>query len=442
MRRAAIAMPLFLCIYSLLSLVAPLPAQNKMDGISLERARGILRDAYLEVKKHYYDPSCHGIDLEARYKKYSADMETATSMGDAFTIVFQFLDGLNDSHTFFRPPSRAFRLEYGFRTQVFGDKVLVTQVRPGTEAVGKVFPGDEVIRYNGFTVARDTLWKMEYYLNQISPRPESQLILRDPVGNVRQLAVNTKVQPLKRVLDLTASRSGDDIMQMIRDQENASQMMKQRYFELGDVMIWKMPEFFLNDGEVDHMFWIARKHKSLILDLRGNPGGLITTLERMVGNVFDHDIKISDRIGRKEMKPQLAKSVGNRAFAGELIVLTDSNSASAAELFARVVQLENRGKVIGDRSSGSVMEARGYVDSQGADTKFFYIFSVTDADLRMKDGKSLEHNGVIPDEIVLPTPMDLKEGRDPVLARAVELAGLKLDPAAAGKLFPFEWMPL
>lgn len=442
MRRAAIAMPVLLCIWGLLSLETPLPAQKKMDSISLDRAKGILHDAYLEVKQRYYDPSYHGLDWDARYKKYAADMETATSMGDAFAIVFQFLDGLNDSHTYFRPPSRAFRLEDGFRTQAFGNKVLVTQVRPGTDAAGKVSPGDEVIRYNGYNVARDTLRKMDYYFNQISPQPQSQLILQDPEGNVRQIAVNAKVQKLKLILDLTGARSGDDIQQMIRDEENAELRMKQRYFELDDVMIWKMNEFFLSDGEVDHMFGIARKHKSLILDLRGNPGGLITTLERMVGNVFDHDVKISDRVGRKEMKPQLAKSVGHNAFAGNLIVLTDSKSASAAELFARVVQLENRGKVIGDRSSGSVMEARGYVDSQGADTKFFYVFSVTDADLRMKDGKSLEHSGIVPDEIVLPTPMDLKEGRDPVLARAAALAGLKLDATAAGKLFPFEWMPL
>ena len=153
-------------------------------------------------------------------------------------------------------------------------------------------------------------------------------------------------------------------------------------------------------------------------------------------------MKFDVALDRKELKPQLAKTRGGNTFSGKIIVLVDSDSASAEELFARVMQLENRGQVIGDRTSGSVMEARGQSRSLGADTKVFYSFSVTDADLIMKDGKSLEHNGVIPDEVALPSAQDLAEGRDPVLARAAELAGIKIDPVAAGKLFPFEWLPL
>lgn len=60
----------------------------------------------------------------------------------------------------------------------------------------------------------------------------------------------------------------------------------------------------------------------------------------------------------------------------------------------------------------------------------------------MKDGKSLEHTGAVPDEVVLPTAQDFAEGRDPALSRAAALAGVNIDPAAAGKLFPFKWIPL
>jgi C-terminal processing protease CtpA/Prc len=266
------------------------------------------------------------------------------------------------------------------------------------------------------------------------------LEIRDPSGQSRQLTIDAKVRELKKVLDLTGQDGGGDLWDLIRQQENSDHVVRQRWVDAGDVMIWKMPEFYVEDREVDRIFNDARKHKTLILDLRGNPGGAVVTLDRMLGNLFDRDLKIADRVGRKEMKPEIAKTRGGDIFTGQLIVLVDSISASCAELFPRIIQLEHRGTVIGDRTAGAVMEARHYSGSQGADTKIFYGFSITDADLTMKDGKSLEHTGVTPDEIVLPTAQDLVTGKDPALARAIELAGHKVDPVAAGKMFPFEWL--
>jgi len=413
--------------------------QQKIDSINAARVQQMLKDSYTEVKKNYYDKTYHGLDWDAKYHEFDEKIKQVTTLGQGFSLVAALMLTLDDSHTFFIPPKRPVRVEYGFRLQMVGDRAFITRVRPGTDAEFKLHPGDEVIAYNRFIVNRDALWKMNYYYNSLSPLPGSVLVLKNPGGQQREEKVDAKVQQMKRVLDFT---QGSDIWQMIRESENADHQLRQRYYEMGDVMIWKMPLFDLDDSGVDHLFSIARKHKALVLDLRENPGGAVVTLERMVGNVFDHDIKIADRIGRKELSPQLAKSRGKDAFAGRIIVLIDSGSASAAELFARVIQLEKRGTVVGDRSSGAVMEAKRYSENQGTETKIFYGFSITDADLIMADGKSLEHAGVVPDEIVLPTGRDLADAKDPALVRAAELAGLTLEPAQAGKMFPFEWLPM
>ena len=157
--------------------------------------------------------------------------------------------------------------------------------------------------------------------------------------------------------------------------------------------------------------------------------------------MFDKEVKIGDRVTRDGSKPMMAKSSKNNVFGGQLIVLVGSRSASASELFARVVQLEKRGIVLGDKTAGAVMEARRYSYEHGVDTVIFYGASITDADIIMTDGKSLEHVGVIPDQLLLPTADDLANNRDPVLAHAVEMCGAKITPEAAGALVPFEWPP-
>jgi C-terminal processing protease CtpA/Prc len=68
-------------------------------------------------------------------------------------------------------------------------------------------------------------------------------------------------------------------------------------------------------------------------------------------------VKIADLVGRKQNKPQIAKASHN-PFTGKLLVLVDSRSSSAAEVFARVMQIERRGLVLGDRSSGVVVESK------------------------------------------------------------------------------------
>ena len=85
------------------------------------------------------------------------------------------------------------------------------------------------------------------------------------------------------------------------------------------------------------------------------------------------------------------------------------------------------------------MRSISHPHQMGVDRLIFYGSSITNADVLMSDGQSLEHVGVVPDELLLPTPEDMAARKDPVLARALELAGAKIDAVKAGALFPIEW---
>jgi C-terminal processing protease CtpA/Prc len=410
----------------------------KASGFDKDRGHDMLNMIKSDLKKAYYDPSYHGLEMEARLKAADEKISNATSIGQIFGIIAQALIDLEDSHTYFVPPGRSARTEYGWEMQMIGDKCFVTAVRPGSDAEAKgLKEGDEIWAVNDFAPTRDNFWKMEYFFKALRPQPGMKLTIAKPGGKQEDIVVLAKITERKRVMDLT---SGGDIWELIREDQNAAHFNRQRYVEFGDdLLIWKMPDFALEEEKVDDLMGKVRKHKALVLDLRANPGGYVIALQRIAGYFFDHDVKIADRKGRKEMKPQLAKTRGGDVFKGQLVVLIDSRSASAAELFARLVQLEHRGTVLGDRSSGAVMESKFYPHQSGVDVVAFWGVSVTDADLIMTDGKSLEKLGVTADEIILPTAADLAAKRDPVIARAAELLGVKVDAQKAGSFFPIEW---
>jgi carboxyl-terminal processing protease len=183
----------------------------------------------------------------------------------------------------------------------------------------------------------------------------------------------------------------------------------------------------------------AKSGQGLVIDLRGNGGGAETTLQRLIGSFLDKDYKVGDLTERKKSKPLQAKTRGNSGYTGKLVVLIDSESASSSEIFARVMQMEKRAVVIGDVSAGKVMRSRFNQHDLGTTTMVLWGASITDADLIMTDGKSLENVGVIPDELLLPSPEDLAAKRDVVMVRALELVGVKMTPEQAGALFPIIW---
>lgn len=398
---------------------------NRISEDDLSRMQQMLDGIYAVIKDRYYDPTFHGIALKPRLQEYQARLADAPDLGAANRVIAAFVAGLHDSHTYYMPPRGSFDFFYGFRMQMIGGRCFVTHVRPGSDAALRVHPGDQVLRVEGYSVNAQDFGDLTYDLYTLEPRGGLHLDLRSPDGAMRSVVVMTKFVRHSGFGPSTA------------EAQQIETLYKDRHQTVGSVFIWKIPEF-APEGISAKAWKQAQQAPAIVLDLRGNPGGELDSLEHLAGYFLPDKTLIARVSGRDQHKP-LRVSSHHPPYAGKLVVLVDSESASAAELLARVLQLEHRATIVGSQSAGAVMES----NIIPVVAKFGGVcgVSVTIADLIMGDGKSLEKVGVTPDVVVDPTAADLAAGNDPALAAAVRLAGGSLDPSDAGRLFPFLWPP-
>jgi len=286
--------------------------QQTMSKFDRDRALDILRTVVDDVRKHYYDPKFHGVDWDAKVAEAKAKIEKETSFNMAMSHIAAALDTLNDSHTVFLPPLHTYRHDYGLQYQIIGERCFITHVRPGSDAEKKgIKPGDEILTINGFDVNRDDILKIQYVFWVLRPQATLHLTLADPGGSQRSVDVAAKVHEGGRVKNL--ADYGGEIWDLRQQYEAYEWLTRIRYVEYGDpLIVIKLPEFkYLTALEVAGMMGKARKHQGLILDLRGNPGGVLETLKYMIGGVFDKEVKIDDRVGRKGRKLEMANPLHN-----------------------------------------------------------------------------------------------------------------------------------
>ena len=154
----------------------------------------------------------------------------------------------------------------------------------------------------------------------------------------------------------------------------------------------------------------AKGMKRLVLDLRDNPGGLITTAQGIGQYLIPKGpiVTVQTRKGRSSVY----MSRGDHSLI-PLVVLINGNSASASEIIAGAVQDTKSGIIVGTKSYG-----KGTVQSvvQGLDEEGLKI---TIARYHTPNDRVIDGIGIIPDEIVEPSKANPEE--DVQLERAIEI---------------------
>lgn len=135
---------------------------------------------------------------------------------------------------------------------------------------------------------------------------------------------------------------------------------------------------------------LQKKHiKGLILDLRGNPGGLLEQAAK-VSNIFINKGVIVSVKGRNKDNDQIIYAKNEKIFKKPLVVLINSGTASAAEIVTGCLKDHDRAVVIGQRSfgKGNVQDVIPLEDG--------YTLILTVAKYYTPNGFSIQAQGIMP----------------------------------------------
>ena len=156
----------------------------------------------------------------------------------------------------------------------------------------------------------------------------------------------------------------------------------------------------------------VRSCEGVVIDLRGNPGGLGAMVMGFGGYFVDTTRSLGTMRSRQValnfvINPRVVR------FSGPVAILVDPMSASTSEIFAAGMQRIGRARVFGERSAGAALPALMERLPSGD------VFVHAVADFTDPNGQRIEGAGAVPDEVVPLRVSDIVAGRDAPLDAAV-----------------------
>ena len=417
-----------------LLLAAVLVASGAVLDAQPTRALETFDKAWTIIRDTHFDVTMNGVDWEAVRTELRPRAAEAGTDSELRAVIREMLGKLGQSHFALIPStadaSTGGRLDLsagpGFDFRLVGNVLLVTRVAAGGPASDAgVRPGWTLTAIGSTDAARllstipqdvparirnVEVWRaVETYLRG-SSGTQIELTFQD--GDSRNVAVK-----LEREHDAgEPARVGNLPTMAVRVESESRETPNGKSAGIIAFNVW-MPS-------VDRRFQAAvdrlRSADGMVLDLRGNPGGLAAMLMGISGH-FLTERKVLGTMKTRETQlqftanPRQVNAAGERVtpFGGPVAILVDSLTGSASECFAGGMQSIGRARVFGQSSMGQALPA--VFDRLPNGDTLIHAYG----DFVTADGTRLEGRGVVPDEEVPLTRQDLLAGRDATLERAL-----------------------
>jgi carboxyl-terminal processing protease len=407
--------------------------------------------AWSRVNNTYYDPTFGGLDWDAMRNEFRPRVEAARNDREVRAAIQEMLLRIGDSHfgiigreaadamdpTASPGRSGSSQADAGFDIRLAEGQMVVTRVRQGGAAeAGGVRPGWTIEQLNG----RDTN-RMLAALNDVPAGPQRVVAEGHLLLSARALllgADGSKLtvrfhdgddQPVE--VDLVRTLTPGEPVRFGNLPTILTEISRER-IPLDDSCvgvirfnIWMTPVSEPFSDAVDAL----RDCVGIILDLRGNPGGVAGMAMGISGHFMTESVPLGYmRTRGNELRlisiPRRSTRFGERTspYEGPLALLIDRLSMSTTEIFAAAMQSHGRARIFGETSGGQALPAM-LIRLPNQD-----VLMHSFADLVGPDGQRIEGQGVHPDE---PVPFDrlaLLSGRDEAMEAAVRWIVGNIEP--------------
>jgi len=257
-----------------------------------------------------------------------------------------------DPHSVFFDPGQFEQLKklqtstdkgFGSVVSVLPGRVIVLQTLPGTpSAKSGMAPGDEILAVNGYQLSRLDMDQLIALLTQ-SRQQQAQLVVRRP-GSARFLNFTLTPEEMQSpsVERAFFLRPGIGYLRVASFDEKTGRLIRDSIEKLG-----------------------GRNLKGLVLDLRKNPGGLVTSALETAALFLKPGARIVTVRGRNVAEKSETVPPGATPYEFPLAVLVNERTASASEIVTGALQDHDRAVVVGEVTFGKGLVQSVYPLSEG-----------------------------------------------------------------------------
>lgn len=415
----------------------------RRDGFDSALAVATADSAWSRVAQSYYDSTFRGNDWQGVRRELMARAERAHDMREVRLAIEAMFARLGESHFVLVPSDAAKGLsaepagdaaigDVGLEFRRLDGAVVVSRVAPGSAAEhAGVHTGWILERLGDLDVAEFSRTRLVGLSPSAAHLAELQLPLslmgraQGSVGSLLSVGLRDG-SGSARSLMLRREPIDGDVVRMGHLPPFVVRVESERRDD-GDGCIgvlrfnvWMTPVM----PKVDDAMVAFRGCRGVVLDLRGNVGGVAAMVMGLGGYFLDTTSSLGTMTTRRGAlryvsNPRRSDRRGRALtpFAGPVAILVDGLSVSTSEIFAAGLQTLGRARVFGEVTAGQALPSM-VTQLPNGDLMQYVV-----ADFTAPDGRRIEARGVTPDECVPLSRKALLAGKDDALAAALRWIG-------------------